>query len=186
VRPARDVVASLVTLKGLERVLVPAEKRWKKDFVWAMERRLGENTINSWDRYILNHNKIIPINDILFLFIIFLANVYHVNSIFKLRISKPSWRKIEGRRKYIESPTYLLLSPLEGLDEWLQWQEVRATIPESWPLECKDVADASRPFKVPVDRTACFPPPPILKVAHDMMASRYIVRYFEILRCSKQ
>lgn len=63
--------------------------------------------------------------------------------------------------------TYLLLSPLEGLDEWLQWQEVRAIIPESWPLECKDVADVSRPFKVPVDLTTCFPLPPILKTARD-------------------
>lgn len=102
-----------------------------------------------------------------YFFLIFsISNIFSIN-FYRLDLSKFAFRidHIKWWELALGSSTYLLLSPLEGLDEWLQWQEVRATMPESWPLECKDVADASRPFKVPVDLTACFPPPLILKIA---------------------
>lgn len=76
--------------------------------------------------------------------------------------SKPLF-DLDSTNSPVSNSTYLLLSPLEGLDEWLQWQEARATIPESWPLECKDVADASSPFGVPVVLPACLLQPPILQ-----------------------
>lgn len=93
---------------------------------------------------------------------------------------------LDSTNSSVSNSTYLLLSPLEGLDEWLQWQEARATIPESWPLECKDVADASRPFGVPVVLPACLLQPPILQttpclssidIAKDMGIPWYSIRY---------